>query len=91
MTESILGQIGEQVDETARKTSRAASAIADAVEDGVSTVRRAAKRGTHVATELFDDTKRRLRRHPVETVALTFAAGIVAGAIISWLTSRRKL
>ena len=85
MSQSVLEQVGEQIDKTAHEASRAASYVADALEDGVKTARRAAKHGGYVATELLDDTKRRVQRHPLETVVATFAAGIAAGTAISWM------
>jgi hypothetical protein len=90
MTQSVFEHIGEQIDDTTRKASRAASAVADAVEDGVMTARRAAKRGTYAATDLLDDTRRRVQVRPIETVAMTFAAGIAAGAAISWMMRRKQ-
>jgi ElaB/YqjD/DUF883 family membrane-anchored ribosome-binding protein len=87
----VLKQMGEQIDETARKASRAASAVADAFEDGVGAARRTAEQGAYVATEFLDDTKKRVRRHPIETVLATFAAGIAAGAVISLMMRRRQL
>ena len=91
MRQSVLEQTGEQIADTAHKASRAASAVADALEDGVGSARRAAKQGCYAAAELFDDTKRRVQRHPVETVVATFAAGIGAGAVIGWMMSRGRL
>jgi ElaB/YqjD/DUF883 family membrane-anchored ribosome-binding protein len=91
MAQSVLEQVGEQFDETARKASRAASAVADALEDGVGAARRAARHGGQAAAELFDDTKKRVQRHPVETVVATFAAGIAFGAAISWMMKRRQV
>ena len=90
MGQSVFEQAGEQIADTAHKTSRAASAVADALEDGVASARRAAKQGCYAAAELFDDTKRQVQRHPAETVVATFAAGIAAGAAISWLVKRRQ-
>ena len=91
MSQSVLEQVGEQIDKTAQEASRAASSyVADALEDGVKTARRAAKHGGYVATELLDDTKRRVQRHPIETVVATFAVGIAAGAAIGWLARRRQ-
>ena len=89
MAQSVLEQTGEQIAETARKTSRAASAVADALEDGVGAARRVAKQGGDAAEELLDDTKKRLQRHPAETIVATFAAGIVAGLGIGWVMRRR--
>ena len=91
MAESRLEQTGEQIAATARKASRAASAVADALEDGVGAARRTAKHGAYVATEFLDDTKKRVRQHPIETVVATFAAGIAAGAVIGLMMRRRQL
>ena len=83
--------MGQQIDDTTRKATRAASAVADALEDGVLAARRAARDGAAAATELLYNTKRRLQRHPLETVALTFAAGIAAGAAIGWMLRRKQI
>jgi ElaB/YqjD/DUF883 family membrane-anchored ribosome-binding protein len=90
MTQSVLEQMGVQIDETAHKASRAASAVADALEDGGGAARRITKQGSHAATELMDDTRRRVQRHPLKTVAATLAAGIGAGAVIGWMVRHRK-
>src|ERR1017187_1139137 len=67
MAQSVLEKMGEHIDETARKASRAASAVADALEDGVGAARGTAKHGAYVATEFLDDTKKRVRRHPIRS------------------------
>lgn len=90
MTQSVLEKMSEQIDETAHKASRAASAVADAFEDGVTTARRVAKQSGHAVTDAFDDTKRRVRQNPIESVAVTFAAGIATGAAISWMLNRKN-
>ena len=56
MAQSVLEQMGVQIDETARKASRAASAVADALEEGGETARRVTKEGSHAAAELLADT-----------------------------------
>jgi ABC-type transporter Mla subunit MlaD len=89
MKQSMFEQTGEQIADTAYKASRAASAVADALEDGVGAARRAAKQGFYAGAELLDDTRRRVQRHPIETVVATFAAGIAAGTAISWMVGRR--
>jgi ElaB/YqjD/DUF883 family membrane-anchored ribosome-binding protein len=90
MTQSVLEQMGVQIDETAHKASRAASAVADALEDGGGAARRVTKKGSDAAAELIDDTRRRVQRHPFETVAATFAAGIGAGALIVLMMRRKQ-
>jgi ElaB/YqjD/DUF883 family membrane-anchored ribosome-binding protein len=90
MTQSMLDQVGEKAAETAHKASRATSAIADALEDGVAAARRAARQGGCAAEELLDDTKKCVKRHPIETVVTTFVAGMATGALIGWMTKRRQ-
>ena len=90
MTQTVLEQMGVQIDETARKASRAASAVADALKDGGGAARRITKQGSHAATEFIDDTRRRVQRYPLETVAATFAAGIGTGAVIGWMMRHRQ-
>ena len=89
MAQSVLEQTDEQIAETARKASRAASAVADALEDGVGAARRVAKQGGDAAEELFDDTIKRLQRHPIETVVAAFTIGVAAGVAIGWMMKRR--
>ncbi|MGO9518996.1 MAG: hypothetical protein ACLPND_18345 [Candidatus Korobacteraceae bacterium] len=89
MAQSVLERTGEQIAETARKASLAASAVADALEDGVGAARRVAKQGGDAAEELLDDTTKRLQRHPIETVVVTFAIGVAAGIAIGWMMKRR--
>ena len=91
MMQTMFEQTSEQIADTAHKASRAASAVADAIEDGVGTARRAAKQGCYAAAEMYNDTKRRVQRHPIETVVATFAAGIAAGTVISWMMKRKQL
>ena len=90
MAQSVLEHLGVQVDETARKASRAASVLADALEDGGEAARRVTKQGSHAAGELLAETKKRVQRHPIETVVAVFAAGIVAGSALRWMMKRRQ-
>jgi ElaB/YqjD/DUF883 family membrane-anchored ribosome-binding protein len=90
MEQSVFEHVGQKIDDTTHKATRAASAVADALEDGVIAARCAARDGAEAATELLYKTKRRFERHPFETVAITFAAGIAAGTAISWMMKRGK-
>jgi ElaB/YqjD/DUF883 family membrane-anchored ribosome-binding protein len=89
MSQTILDRTAEHVAESARQASRATSAVADAIEDGVGVVRRAAKQGGDAAEEFLNDTTQRIQRHPVLTVATTFAVGFTAGAFLGWMIKRR--
>jgi ElaB/YqjD/DUF883 family membrane-anchored ribosome-binding protein len=89
MPQTVVDRAVEHIDESARQVSRATSAIADAIQDGTGAVRRAAKQGGDAAEEILNDTTERIQRHPVLTVATSFAVGITAGTIIGWMLRRR--
>jgi ElaB/YqjD/DUF883 family membrane-anchored ribosome-binding protein len=89
MAENILENADEQVAESIHKFSRATSAMANAIGEGIGVIKRAVKRSGDVAEELMDDTTQRVKRHPAETIAATFALGLVAGVFIGWMMKRR--
>ena len=89
MSRTVAERTAEHIQESAHQASRATSAVADAIEDGVGVVRRAAKQGGDAAEEFLNDTTQRIQRHPVLTVATTFAIGVPAGALIGWMMKRR--
>jgi len=89
MSDTVIGRTGENIAETARTASRMTTALADAVEEGMGAARRVAKQAGDAAEELFDDTTKRLQRHPVETVVSSIAVGICIGVVVGWLIGRR--
>ncbi len=89
MAEGILEKADAQVAESIKRLSRAASSMAEAIDDGVGVIKLAVKRSGDLAEEIMDDTTQRVRRHPVETMVATFAAGLVAGMFIGWMVSRK--
>ncbi|MBZ5689878.1 MAG: hypothetical protein LAP86_33205 [Acidobacteriia bacterium] len=90
MSQTVLDRATERIAESARQASHATSAVADAIiEDGVGVVKRAAKQGGDAAEEFLNDTTQRIQRHPMLTVAATFAIGFTAGAFIGWMIKRR--
>jgi hypothetical protein len=89
MSQTVLEKAAGHIAESAHRASRATSAVADAVEDGVGVVRRAAKQGGDAAEEFLNDSNQRFQRHPLLTVAATFAIGVTAGTFIGWMTKRR--
>jgi hypothetical protein len=90
MTQSMYEQTSDQIGDTIHKASRAASSAAEAIEDGVGAARRAVKQGGYAAAEFYGDARRRVQRNPIEAVVATFAAGIAAGAAISWMMKPKR-
>jgi ElaB/YqjD/DUF883 family membrane-anchored ribosome-binding protein len=89
MSQTVLNRTAEHIAESAHQASRATSAVADAIGNGLGVARRAAKQGGDAAEELLNDTTQRIQRHPVLTVATTFAVGFTAGAFLGWMIKRK--
>ena len=89
MSQAVMERTAEHIADSANQASRATSAVADAIGKGVGVVRQAAKQGGDAAEEFLNDTTQRIQRHPVLTVATTFAVGLTAGAVIGWMIKRR--
>ena len=89
MSQTIVERTAEQIADSAHQASRATNAVADAIGNGVGVVRRAAKQSGDAAEEFLNDTTQRIQRHPVLTVATTFAVGFTAGALMGWMIKRR--
>ena len=60
----------------------------DAVEDGVHAAKRVVTRSVHELEDLRDTTATRVRKAPFASVGLTFAAGLLLGAVVGWLGRR---
>ena len=89
MSQTLIERTADNIAEPAHQASRATGAIADAIEDGVGVVRHAAKQGCDASEQFLNETTHRLQRHPALTVATTFAAGAMVGALIGWTMKRR--
>jgi hypothetical protein len=89
MSQTVVERAAEAVVESAHQASRATGAIADAIEDGVGAVKHAAKQGGDAAEVFLNDSTQRIKRHLALTVAMTFAVGAAADALIGRMMKRR--
>ena len=89
MSPTVLEKTAEQIAQSAHQASRATPAVGDAIDDGVGVARRAAKQGGDAAEEFLNDTTHRIQRHPVLTVATTFAVGVAAGTLLGLMMKRK--
>jgi hypothetical protein len=88
MGDTVIGRAGEQIAETARTATRLTSAMAEVVEESLGAAKRVAKQAGDAAEELFDETTKRLQRHPVETAVGSLAIGVCLGIVVGWLIAR---
>jgi len=89
MPPTVFEKTAEHITESAHQPSRTTTAVADAIEGGVGVVRRAARQSGDAAEEFLNDTTQRIQRHPMLTIATTFAVGLTAGAFLGWMIKRR--
>jgi F0F1-type ATP synthase assembly protein I len=89
MEQSVFEHAGQQIDDTTHKATRAASAVAAALQDSISAARR--EMAPTPLRNFFTTQRGACRRHSLETVAVTFAAGIAVGATIGWIMRRKKI
>ncbi len=88
---TLLGKAvhaGERMAQVGVEASRLRTRASHAVEDAMIEARRFAKRGRYAAEDLVDDAVYRIKRDPVQSVAITFAIGLGIGALAGWLAGR---
>ena len=78
------------VDDVLRELSRIKSLVTDAVDDGVRLALRRVKHGREAADDAIFDAKRAVRRNPLQSMGIVFAAGVMTGAIAAWLGTRHR-
>jgi len=88
MASELLEKV-PSIDEVYREVSKLSTTVTQAVEDGFKTAVKAVEQGRHATEDMISDGKRMMRRKPVESAGVIFAAGMLAGAFITWLTCRR--
>ena len=77
--------------ETLAKDARELKArAAEALEDGVHTARKTLRRRANDLADLRDDTALRVKRAPFTAMGVTFATGLILGAIVGWIGHRPR-
>jgi ElaB/YqjD/DUF883 family membrane-anchored ribosome-binding protein len=78
------------VDDVLREVSKLKSVVADAVEDGFQAAVKALKQGRNAAEDVIDDARHTVKQKPLQAIGVVFAAGVLAGSLIGWLSTRRS-
>lgn len=77
-----------QAGRVAHEASRLKALATEAVEDGVRATKRALTHGLHDLGDLRDSAAYRVKRAPLLTVGLAFAAGILLGVVAGRVTRK---
>ena len=78
------------VDDVLREVSRLKAVVTEAVEDGVQTAVKALKQGRNAAEDVISDARHTVKKNPLQAIGVVFAAGVLAGSLIGWLSTRRS-
>jgi ElaB/YqjD/DUF883 family membrane-anchored ribosome-binding protein len=78
------------VEDVINEVSKIRSAVTDAVDDGIKSAIKAIRHGRDAAEDAIDETKRAVKRNPLQAVGIFFAAGVVVGCVVTCLGVRRR-
>ena len=70
--DNIKGVINDAVDRAGKQARQTARVVA--------------RRGAEAAEEFRDDTERKIRKYPMESIGIAFAAGLAIGAAVFFMT-----
>jgi ElaB/YqjD/DUF883 family membrane-anchored ribosome-binding protein len=70
-------------------TATVQEAVKEFSEEARRTARRAVVQGRHAAEDVLDTAELQVRKHPIETLGWTFAAGALFGCMFGYSIRRR--
>ena len=79
-----------KVEDTVRGASKIRSMVTDAVEDGVRSANQAITQGRYAAEDTLEEVKHTVKQRPFEAVGVAFAAGVLAGGLLTWIALRKR-
>ncbi|HEY1901237.1 MAG TPA: hypothetical protein VGG56_02325 [Terracidiphilus sp.] len=83
---TLVDQAGN-IGETVHKASRFTSNVADSVQDGIKTAKKAVHDGRDAVEDFIDDTARRVKRTPIQSILLSLTVGVAIGFLLGRGTS----
>jgi ElaB/YqjD/DUF883 family membrane-anchored ribosome-binding protein len=78
------------IEDVLREVSRFKSVVTEAVEEGVQSAVKALKQGRSAAEDVIYDAQHTVKQKPLQAVGVVFAAGVLAGSLLGWLSTRRS-
>lgn len=83
----MAGQTADYVGESARKASEFASSVVDGVQDGFNAAKNAVQEGHAAVGDFIDDTAKRVKRSPIESILLSLTIGVAMGFLLGRATA----
>ena len=78
------------VEDVIREVSKLKAVVTDAVEEGIESAVKAIRQGRDVAEDALYEARRTVKQKPFQAMGVVFAAGILTGTLVAWLSSRRR-
>ena len=78
------------VENSLHEVSKIRSRVTDAVEDGVRSASQAIRHGRHAAEDAIEEAKHTVKQRPWQAMGTVFAAGVIAGTVLTWIGFRRR-
>ena len=78
------------VEDALREASKIKSIVTEAVEDGVRSAMKAIKQGRYAAEDVIQEAKHTVKQKPFQAMGVVFAVGVLTGALLDWIGSRRN-
>ena len=84
-----LSEVTTTVEDALREVSKLKTMVTEAVEDGVKTAVKAIKQGRYAAEDMIGEARHTVKRNPLQAMGIVFAAGVLTGALVAWIGTRR--
>jgi ElaB/YqjD/DUF883 family membrane-anchored ribosome-binding protein len=78
------------VEDALREVSKIRSIVTDAVEDSIRSANQAIRHGRHAAEDVMEEAKHTVKQKPLQSIGAVFAAGVLAGGLLTWIGFRRR-
>ena len=84
-----LSEVTVTVEDALREVSKLKTMVTEAVEDGVKTAVKAIKQGGYAAEDMIGEARHTVKQNPFQAMGIVFAAGVLTGALVAWIGTRR--
>ncbi len=78
------------IEDAIREVSKIRTIVTDAVEDGVRSASQAIRHGRYAAEDAVEEVKHTVKQRPFQAVGIAFGAGLLAGALLTWIGFRKR-
>jgi ElaB/YqjD/DUF883 family membrane-anchored ribosome-binding protein len=72
------------------EAARLKEIVSETFEGGVDNAKRALKRGRRSAEDALDSASYQIKRHPLESLGVTFGVGLVCGLAVGYMARRNS-